>query len=161
MILSTASHATELSLVALTGKQAAGMPNGVTYSSLYFPLIDSAGQFAFIAELSGSGVSSSNDSALFLGQPGAFIPVAREGDHAPGTPDGVRYSSFEGRNRFMAWNAQGQFAFPAGLSGPGITSSNNQGIWFGENNSVSLVTRTGNLADGLSGNRRSLSSMDH
>ena len=46
--------------------------------------MNDAGQAAFIATLTGVGINSTNDLAMFSGAPGALQLVAREGALAPG-----------------------------------------------------------------------------
>ncbi|HEX8323466.1 MAG TPA: choice-of-anchor tandem repeat NxxGxxAF-containing protein [Tepidisphaeraceae bacterium] len=65
--------------VALGGTAA---PGGGSFSSFDFdnPTLNGAGQVAFTATLSGSGITSANDLALFAGLPGALTKIIREGD---------------------------------------------------------------------------------
>ena len=54
--------------------------------------LNNAGQTAFVAELSGSGVDGYNDDGIWSEGSGSLALVARSGDHAPGTPSGVNFS---------------------------------------------------------------------
>ncbi len=54
-------------------------------------------------------------------------------DAGPGTGDGARFDKF----RFPAVNDVGEVVFEGELTGPGVTSANDRGLW--------LVTRTGDL----------------
>ena len=55
----------ELALVARTGSQAPGTESGVNFIDLHFPSLNSSGQIAFRANLTGSGVDSSNDKGIW------------------------------------------------------------------------------------------------
>jgi hypothetical protein len=133
-----------LSLVARRGSQAPGTAAGVNYSSLGIPVLNDAGQMAFWAFLTGSGVDSSNNQGIWQGAPGSLSLVARRGSHAPGTASGVNYSSLG----HPVLNDAGQVAFWGFLTGSGVDSSNNEGIWRGAPGSLSLVARSGSQAAG-------------
>lgn len=70
--------------------------------------------------------------------------VALTGSQAPGTTAGV---SFSGLNA-PALNDTGQTAFFALLTGPGVTATNNNGIWSEGAGSLALVARTGERPPG-------------
>ena len=57
--------------------------------------------------------------------------AARQGEHAPGTPDGVTFDSFLGADRLphLSINDFGQVAFIARLAGPGLEPSKNESLW--------------------------------
>jgi hypothetical protein len=78
-------HATEVhtSLIARSGTPQPGLPSGVVIAPAF--VIRSlqcaaGGRGAFIAQLSGTGVNSSNDYALFAFGPAGTRAAAREGD---------------------------------------------------------------------------------
>ena len=137
-------------LVALEDNVAPGTGPGVRYNGFLPPVLNGAGQTAFIARLTGPGVNAANDSGLFsegagsIGNPGL---VARTGDAAPGTAPGVNYESFESNRPTL--NDAGQTAFRAGLTGVGVNGTNNSGIYSetaGPIGSPGLIARTGNAA---------------
>lgn len=70
-----------LRAVALQGAPAPGA-NGALYSDFQFtnPVVNGNGLVAFIATLSGAGVTTANNEALFAGPPGAIQLVVRKGD---------------------------------------------------------------------------------
>jgi hypothetical protein len=114
-------------LVARINSQAAGAPDGVVYESLSstFPML--SGEFiGFTARLDGAGVTSANDRAFFVGRRGNLAMVVREGDQVPGLPGGVVFADLSDR---FAMNARGQIVFHATISGPGVSTANDQGIW--------------------------------
>ena len=84
---------------------------------------------------------------LFRGVAGAAAPiielkldpVALTGQLAPVLGNNVKFSSFE----YVSLADNGQIAFTAKVSGPGVTSTNNLGLWAGLPDSVNLLARTG------------------
>ncbi len=157
-----------LGLVAREGDQAPGAGAGVVFSSFAnnssnnVPAINNAGQLTIIGDVSGPGVSTSNDRGLWTGSPGALELLAREGQAAPGTAAGVVFTEllvFEVVGRpgdpftLPAFTGQvlsggGQTAFVGGLSGPGVDTTNDIGIWAGDANGLELLLRTGDPAAG-------------
>ena len=69
--------------------------------------------------MSGPGVDLTNHGARFAGAPGAVRLVARTGDHAPGTPDGVRFGVLDGIHLF---SDSGHVALMSPLVGPGVVT---------------------------------------
>jgi hypothetical protein len=151
-----------LALIVHTGSQAPDTPSGVNYSSFfpgtiinyfgYRPALNNAGQTAFRATLIGSGVDSTNNSGIWSEGSGSLAIVAREGDQAPGTPNGVKYGDFLDNILFTtitpALNNAGHTAFHATLTGSGVDSTNNNGVWSDGSGSLVLVARTGSQAPG-------------
>ena len=136
-----------LTLVARSGDHAPGTPSGVTYNSLasvMSPALNNAGQTAFRAFLTGSGVDITNSSGIWSEGSGNLALVARLGSQAPGTPSGVNYGTFSD----PVLNNAGQTAFFANLSGTGVDSTNDQGIWSERSGSLALVARAGSQAPG-------------
>ena len=82
-------------------------------------MLNNAGQTAFFANLTGSGVDATNDQASGRRVPAVFALVAREGSHAPGTPSGVNFNGFDVSAQPVL-NDAGQIAFAAGASANGV-----------------------------------------
>lgn len=141
----TAANMT-LRTVALSGTPAIGIENDVRFQSLGIPVITSAGKTAFVGYVSGDGVDLENDSGIWSEGTGTLKLVAREGQRAAGTPDGVLYSRFDE----PALNSSGQIAFFAYLSGPGVDLRSERGFWSGRDTSLSLIFRDGERAEGVS-----------
>ncbi len=132
-----AGGAGSMHYVVKEGDPAPGLPSGVKidrfqYINNYIP-IDDSGKIAIHAELSGTGVTSSNSDSIFQGTYDNLSLLVREGDPAPDTPAGVLFSAFPLE---IQMNHLGQIAFSAGLRGPGIDSSNGGGIWAQDTNGV-------------------------
>lgn len=129
-------------MLALSNTQAPGLPQGLLLSPGGFgsPHVDAAGNIVFRALLSGDGVTTSNDAAVFAFPVGsAPVAVAREGDIAPGT-GGARYLSIS-----APLLVNGRIAFTSTLTGTGVTTANNQAIFSGTPGAISMVARKGAL----------------
>ncbi len=141
-----------LNLVAREGAQAPGLPAGVNFGRVSGPLINDAGQTAFSSPLEGPGVDETNDYAVWSEGLGSLAVVARLGDPAPGTPEGVVF--VRDSIAFASWaiGGAGQTPMRAFLSGPGVipgVGGNAEGIWSGGPGSLELVARAGDPAPGL------------
>ncbi len=133
-----------LALIARTENAAPGTPAGVTFTDLGSPVLSGGGKTAFRATVSGTGINAGNDTGVWSEGHGALAPVAREGDHAPGTGSGVNFASFGD----PVINATGRTAFYATLTGTGVTGANNAGIWAEDGaNSLRLIVRSGDSVD--------------
>ncbi len=133
-----------LKLVARAGDAAPGVSPAVEFRAFGVPLLNAAGQTAFLATLSGANVDGSNSSAVFSQTHGTSSLVARQGDAAPGTEAGTTFGGFES----LRLNNAGQTAFLASLSGEGVDGSNSSGIFAEFNGAVGLVARAGEQAPG-------------
>jgi hypothetical protein len=114
-------------LVTREGNHAPGTSGGVNF--LWFSddslEVNGYGQIAFRAGLTGSGVTGTNNEGIWSEGSGSLNLVARRGDDAPGTAVGIKFGSFD--NPLL--NAAGHIAFASRLSGAGVTSANDRGIW--------------------------------
>jgi hypothetical protein len=132
-------------LVARQGNAAPGFPAGATYSRVGInPSLSSTGHVAFAGMVSGGGVTTTNDSAIWAGAPGSLAVVVREGDSAPGT--GGTFASFDRSNTLI--DPSDHIAFFGTLRGTGINSTNDNGIW-STAQGLQTVVREGQQAPGL------------
>ena len=131
-----------LGLVARTGNPAPGTMATFGSFGLGNPSLNANGQTAFRADLTGSGVNSNNDEGIFAEAGSSLRLVARKGDPAPGTT--ATFHSLED----PSLNAGGQTAFRADLTGRGVKSDNNEGIFAETGSGLRLVARTGDTAPG-------------
>jgi hypothetical protein len=131
--------------VAVTGDAAPGTDPGVVYSdfSVFSPTLNSAGQMAFRSILTGPGVDNTNSSGIWSEGSGSLSLVAREGGAAPGTEPGVVYSGLIDN---PVLNSAGQTAFTSELTGSGVYSTNNTGIWSQTSGTLNLILRKGDAA---------------
>ncbi|MEM6392184.1 MAG: choice-of-anchor tandem repeat NxxGxxAF-containing protein [Planctomycetota bacterium] len=132
--------------VVLTGDLAPVTTQGVNYSDLGFPVLNESGQVAFRADLTGTGVDGTNDSGIFTARgPLGNALFVRAGDDAPGTPVGVGYSGFS----TPVLNEAGQIAFFADLTGSGINTNNDRGLFTSSGPAASsIVAQEGDPAPG-------------
>ncbi|MBI4717926.1 MAG: FG-GAP repeat protein [Planctomycetes bacterium] len=127
------------------GQQAAGMPAGVRFVEFTdYPDLAGGRNLVVAAKVSGPGVSTTNDRGIWTWRSSFDELVVRSGDPAPGTEPGVVFQQFAGPKI----NANGRIAFYALLTGPGVTSSNREGLWVADPGSIQLVARTDMPAPG-------------
>jgi hypothetical protein len=152
----------DLTLIANTGQQVPGLPPGVTFaefSSWQFPILNDIGHLVFRARLLGGGI---DNQSLWLARDGALELVARTGEHAPGTPDGVLFQAHFGEYYSMPFlNDADQIAFRSTLVGIGIDSTNDEGIWASDRSGVlQLIARSGDVLEVAPGDFRTISSLE-
>lgn len=134
-----------LRTVAVSNQLAPGATGDVRFSSFQKPILNRHGRVAFCATLSGTNVSTGNNSGYWFEDANGLGLIAREGAPAPGTPAGVLFSELTMEND-TAINSSGCFAFWGQLTGSGINSNNNRGIWWTGPGALTLVARSGNPA---------------
>jgi hypothetical protein len=137
-------------LAARAGAQAPDTPAGVRYQGFEFPRLNAQGYVALGSQLTGPGVSLENLRGIFSGPAGAPRLVAREGEAAPGTADGVRYVVLQSGLRDL--NDRGDVAFSGQLAGTGVGFGNDSGLWAGPRGGIQLLAREGDRAPGTGGN---------
>jgi hypothetical protein len=147
----------QTSLVMRTGDPAPGAGTGVVFHRDFFPNplgLNNLGQIALNAKLTGSSVTSANDTGMWSSGGGAGLElVAREGDPAAGTQNGVVFGEREvdttmGSYETNSLNNWGQMAFVGRLTGPSITPANNSAIWAQDREGMlQLIIRTGDMLD--------------
>src|SRR5262249_41549463 len=117
--------ALDLTLVARTGNQAPGTPTGVQFSNLGRQTVNSAGQIAFRAGLTGTGVGAANNLGIWAtDQNGTLQFIARTGSQleiAPGvfrtiSDLGIALDSGNSDGRASAFNDLGQLVFWASFT---------------------------------------------
>ncbi|MEA3188359.1 MAG: hypothetical protein QOD99_2189, partial [Chthoniobacter sp.] len=137
-----------IGLIARIGDQAPGMPSGIKYALFgttnASPPINELGQSVFIGSITGTGVTASNNNALWFGTPGNVTLLARTGDQPPGTAAGAKFQDFS----IPTLNSAGQSAFVGFLTGSGVNSTNSSGIWTGTSGNLQLLARAGDNAPG-------------
>jgi hypothetical protein len=119
-------------LVMRSGMQVPGLPAGVTFQSLrefsnsptciFYTDLDEP---IFLAKLQGTGITTANDMSVWRYRTEQLQLLAREGDQMAGAAAGVVFDRIER----IAANRFGEIIVETTIRGPGITTSNNQGIW--------------------------------
>ncbi|MFO1052822.1 MAG: choice-of-anchor tandem repeat NxxGxxAF-containing protein [Planctomycetota bacterium] len=111
------------------------------------PRISPSGIMMWSSSLSGTNVTTINDTAIFWGMPNGFIILAREGDLAGGSAGvaGCTYStSFSISAQPTGINAAGVCLFQSSLSGGDVNGTTNNSAWFsGVPGAVDVVQRKG------------------
>ena len=131
-----------VALVAREGNQAAGLEAGTNYGSFSEPVLNSAGQTAFVASLVG-GLNAKN-VAFFAETANTPAVVVRKGDAAPGGPASSVFANFTS----PLFNASNDFAFNATISGPNVLTSNNDGVWSKLDGILKPIALEGSAAPG-------------
>ncbi|MBI2827020.1 MAG: PEP-CTERM sorting domain-containing protein [Planctomycetia bacterium] len=150
----------QLGIVARAGAPAPGVLGSVNFKELWQPLLNRAGNVAFIAALD----DPSSLTGIWAGAPGNLTLVARQGDHAPGTPAGVDFGDLsitlggvpgDLQPNAPVINAQGQVAFL-----DDELSDSSAGIWATDllGNLVKIV-RTGEPLEVAPGDFRMVSGL--
>ena len=116
--------------------------NGIQAGSRLSP----DGRTFWSSYLSGPGVASSNDTAMFGGLPGSLAPIVREGDAAPGTTGAVFFGDRITSTQFTSMNRNGAVLFQSTLSGGDVVgATNNQALYTGTAGALSIVVRKGDI----------------
>ncbi len=118
---------------------------GATFQYLWSPVVNTRGDTLF----SGTINDGALHEALWVASGSSLAILARQGDPAPGTA-----ASFDTLGPYSyptntVLSDSGLAIFESTLTGPGISSSNNHGIWAGRPGDVHLVARTGDPAPGF------------
>jgi len=150
-----------LELVVRAGSAAPGMATGVRFSSVGPALLSNTDTVGLIGTVTGPGVNTSNNEGLWLDTSGVTALVARTGSHAPGTPAGTVFNSFFQGMNSSAINDAGQVLFRAYLTGAGVNSDNDEGIWATDRSGVlQLIVREGDSLQVAPGDVREIEDLD-
>ncbi len=152
-----------LNLVVREGDAVPDTAPGVVYSFLGDPVLNGVGQIAFRGSLTGPGVDATNDRGIWSESSGSLGLVAREGDDVPNMEPGVVFGDLNFSRPLL--NGVGQIAFVGQLTGTGVDSTNDSGIWVTDlDGLLTLVVREGDLLDvnddPLINDLRTISSVD-
>jgi hypothetical protein len=140
----------DIEIVAESGAPAPGEAAGVEFSRFRAPVIGRTGHVAFWARMVGPDISSANNDTIFAGIPRFLHKVVQKNDPAPGTDAGVVFSAFPTNvtEAQVVVSESGDVAFVAQLTGPGVTATNNDGVWAEIDGSLELIAREGQLLPG-------------
>jgi hypothetical protein len=150
-----------LNVVARRGQQAPGTAAGVLFATnglntFDSPVLDNRGEVAFRATIDGPGVDETNHEGLWIGKSEHLALLARTGDHAAGTPDGVAFDGFLPYFGGLELNDFGQAAFTAYFRGddvPGVAV----GIWATDRSGeLQLIARVGGSIEVAPGDLRTI-----
>lgn len=99
---------------------------GVKFRAFTAPILITDNAVVFTATLVGTGVTALNNSGIWLWDGTSTYLVARKGDPAPGIL--VAGATFKVLGTPIA-NTSGRVAFTATIGGPGVTPTNDAGLW--------------------------------
>jgi hypothetical protein len=122
---------------------------GASFKSFGVPGQNSVAAGAAVAKVAGGDATSANDAAIFFEESIDYDlhRAVAEGDPAAGVA-GATFASFGNPVN----NTNDELAFAAKIKGSGLTSANDQGIWWGNGFSTpSLVAREGAEPPGVAG----------
>jgi hypothetical protein len=133
-------------------REGSAAPGGGLFGQLPRTLASNpAGDMAFAAPLVGPGTDATNNSGLYSrSAAGLLASIAREGEQAPGLPDGVLFAVF-GQPSI---NASGQVAFGAYLRGAAEQGNNYALFLTDDDGNPQPVLRTGDTVDLGGGDER-------
>jgi hypothetical protein len=142
-----------LQLVAREGDPAPGTTVNFAAGNRYFQdgvhlAMNDAGTVALRAKLSGTGVTTANDQAIFVGPPGALSLVGRIGSPAPDAGGATFAKASTESFTSPSINASGQILFRGHLAGPAVTATNGDAIWFGDPAAPTIAARGGQVVTG-------------
>jgi hypothetical protein len=86
-------YANPLRTVALSGQPAPGTAAGLAFDHLSAPQLDASGRTMFSGNVAGAGITSENDTGIWIERGGNLTLVLREGEAAPGFPSGTTFAS--------------------------------------------------------------------
>ena len=123
--------------VAVVSDTVPGLANAV-FSSFGTPAINNRGDIAFQGVIKGAGISTANNSVVWVESDPYSRLVARSGDVAPGVPGGI-FAGFSD----PVFNNSGELAFVGilALGHGGVTAQTSRGIWVTNSGSLRLVAR--------------------
>jgi hypothetical protein len=148
-----------LQLVARNGDSVGNNSNGLVFAGFDQPLLTNLNRVAFAATLAGPDVTTGlNDRGIFIERRAGLAMVARTGDEAPGTSEGVVFANCDqtrGNHFSPVVNERGQVAFLSCLAGPGINDTNDLGLFaVTPERDLVKVAQTGDFFDVASGIRQ-------
>ncbi len=156
--------AADLRMVVRAGDQAPGLPAGILLRSSSStsgsgglngaPRISPYNEYLFFQStlydpVTPANTVATNDTALFWGQAGSLLPLAREGDAVPFLGTGETYGPFLALSlQYAAIDATGRVLFECQLLG-GVTTVANDGVLLtGVPGSLNIVSREGDVHPG-------------
>ena len=141
------SKSGQVDLIVDTTTHLPGTASGVTSLFGFGFSSGITGHTVFSTQLEGPAIDETNDAGIWSSNSGTLTAVVRDGDEAPGFPAGIALEGLEFTQPQV--NSNSHIAFEGGLSGAGITDSNDSAIWEGIPGNFRLVSQEGDHAPGL------------
>ena len=135
--------------------------SAVTGGTLSRPLLNNEGRIAFLSYLEGAGITTQNNTALWFGVGTHFALLARTGEQAPGVETGAGFAALaagQDANNAPSLSSTGHLIFTGFVTGTGIDSTNNAGIWMTDRaGQLRLLARKGDTVQVAAGQTRTFS----
>lgn len=133
-------------LIVRNQAQVPDLPSGTLVYVQGEGLVNASGLAVFPADLTGSGITTSNNGGLFAGSSvNTFSTVYQKGSQAPGFSNGITFNN----TILPRINNAGQLAFRAPLMGSG--NPNDAAVWLRSGGgTLSTIARVGGIAPGTS-----------
>jgi hypothetical protein len=128
-----------------SNSQAPGEIVGVNHANANPTIVGNGGNGVMLGSVSGTGITSANDDAIFASVAGSVFKVARTTDLLPGLTD-VAYGSLDGR--WPIYNGS-SILFYTSLTGAGTTTNSNEAFIYGNPSSLQILARKGDAVTGL------------
>lgn len=145
---------TEFDLVVRDGDPAPGLPAGSTFTGFGHgfpdtsPVANVRGEIALLGKFKRPDERFGDSGIWSEGGGDGLQLVAKEGDPAPGTSDGVYFDAFGfTQTSFPLLNAAGQTAFVSELGGPGTNNAKRALFVHTPGEETQLIVREGNFID--------------
>jgi hypothetical protein len=122
---------------------APGTDAGVYFSSMVGPWMSAGDQAVFAAVVDGPGITPFNAIGLWKTSPSGTTLLARNGSQAANVPAGISYVSVN-----PAGITSNAVTWVGHLSGTGVNSANEAGLWYADAKQSQLIARTGDSAPG-------------
>jgi hypothetical protein len=146
---------TSANIIVYSGQPVPGLP-GVTFSTTSnfgMVSVDDNGFAVFQGRMTGTGVTSTSDRAIFRGSNfGNLGIVARNGDPAPGLPGlTLQTATGGGVGSSPRTTSDGRLMWGSNLFGTGVVTTNDTALFGGYAGSQVLIAREGDPAPGTAG----------
>lgn len=142
-----------VTLLLREGDAASAAGAGVHFGDFFEFELNDSDHYTFASTLQGTGVTTTNDAAIWVARGSGMDLIARESNFAAGTTPGVTYG---GTLREVRINAASRVAFLGSLAGTGVTTSNDMAIWREGASGLELIVREGDPIPGTGAIMRTL-----
>ncbi|MGE3241385.1 MAG: choice-of-anchor tandem repeat NxxGxxAF-containing protein [Pirellulales bacterium] len=117
-----------------------------TYAFIFdTPRLSNNGRVVFAAQLTGSGIDTTNNDTIWIDDNGDRQIVYRDGQAASGMPSGIVFTQV----RDSISNTSGKIAFKATIGGPGVDATNSKALFSNAGGTLHLAARTGQVVPGV------------
>ncbi|MEZ6035838.1 MAG: hypothetical protein R3F29_00055 [Planctomycetota bacterium] len=124
---------------------------GVVVPASQFEPLNNLGQLNANGQVLHDIKSSTGEYAIGVWTLGVDVLIAREGQQAPGLPAGVVFADDDLAVNSGCFNAAGDTAIVAGLTGAGVTAANDQALYVGGTGGIAPLLRRGDPVPALPG----------